>query len=248
MGSPSTKPYWIYGLHATRTALSNPDRLCHQGLATQDLHRELNALARKKSCELQIASKKEIAQVLGTDVVHQGCAVKVSPLQEVYLEDILETEKSKQTIMVLDQVTDPHNVGAVLRSCAAFNADALVVQNRHAPPEESGILCKTACGAAEHVPIIRVANLVRALEEMKSSEVWISGLDEQGDKPLQDLEGQGRNALVLGAEGKGLRRLSWETCDFLVRLPTNPHFPTLNVSNAAAVALYQLACCERKSN
>lgn len=242
MKSNSSKSYWIYGIHAVKAALDNPQRECHQLLATQETLPTFQAnLKGKPSCHLHILSRQEISQKVGTETVHQGCAVKVSPLPDFFLEDIEDDVSSHHLIMVLDQVTDPHNVGAILRSCAAFGAKALILPDRHAPSEENGILAKTACGAMEHIPIITVPNLVRALESLKEREYWCIGLDEQGDKPLHKMNLAGKNVLIMGAEGEGLRRLTRETCDFLVKLPTSPAFPTLNVSNAAAVALYQFA-------
>ncbi len=142
--------------------------------------------------------------------------------------------------MILDQVTDPHNIGAILRSACVLGADALIVQDRHSP-DITGILAKTACGAAEHIPMIRVTNLARAMALLKSYDFWCLGLDERGSTYMADFTPPERTACVMGAEGKGLRRLTAETCDLLVKLPVFGAVPCLNVSNAAAVALYELA-------
>lgn len=141
--------------------------------------------------------------------------------------------------MVLDQVTDPHNVGAVLRSAAAFGALAVVVPDRHAP-DETGTLAKSASGALERMPLVRVSNLVRALEQLKDGGFWIAGLAAEGTTTLAQAKLSGKTALVLGSEGEGLRRLTREHCDYLVRLPMTDAVESLNVSNAAAVALYEL--------
>jgi len=199
------------------------------------------AFRKSPDCSVQIQSRKEISDTIGSEVVHQGCALKVFALPEMHLEDLLHDKSPTQLIMALDQVTDPHNVGAILRSCAAFGAKALILPERKAPPEESAIVAKTACGAVEHVPLISVPNLVRALKTLKENEYWCMGLDERGEKSINQMDLRGKNIMIMGAEGEGLRRLTRETCDFLVKLPTTPSFPTLNVSNAAAISLYQFA-------
>jgi 23S rRNA (guanosine2251-2'-O)-methyltransferase len=173
--------------------------------------------------------------------VHQGLAAKVHPLPDRGIEDVIaEAEGQEQArVMILDQVTDPQNVGAILRSAAAFGALAVILTERHAAPE-SGALAKAASGALEHVPLIRVANLARALELLKKGGFWIAGLAAEGSQTLADAKLTGKVGLALGAEGPGLRRLTREHCDLLVRLPTGGAIDHLNVSNAAAVALYEL--------
>jgi 23S rRNA (guanosine2251-2'-O)-methyltransferase len=172
--------------------------------------------------------------------VHQGIAVLVAPLPEPDLAAILPPEPAPALVVVLDQVTDPHNVGAVMRSAVAFGAHAVIVTERHAP-EETGTLGKSASGALEHIPLLRVVNLVRTLEELKHAGFWIVGLAGEAKQTLAEAKLTGRIALVLGAEGDGLRRLTREHCDLQVRLPMSGRMPSLNVSNAAAVALYELA-------
>ena len=181
-------------------------------------------------------------QLLPEGAVHQGWALAVEPLDPPDLDDVLRAADASGTrsiIIVLDQVTDPHNVGAVLRSAAAFGAAAVVIAGHGAPPV-GGVLAKAASGALDCVPLVRVVNLARALDRLKEEGYWCCGLDERAPEPLAALDLGPRVALVLGSEGGGLRRLLRERCDYLARLPTRPELPSLNVSNAAAIALYEL--------
>ena len=195
-------------------------------------------------------SRDDLCALLPEGAVHQGLAALVAPLAETHIEDVIRNieerdinseSKRRTVVMILDQVTDPHNVGAVLRSAAAFGACAVISPERKSAPP-TGTLAKTASGALEITPCIGVTNLVRALEHLKRHGFWIYGLSGDGEKSLADaLPAQGRIALVMGAEGGGLRRLTREHCDLLVSLPTAPQFPVLNVSAAAAIALYETA-------
>jgi 23S rRNA (guanosine2251-2'-O)-methyltransferase len=181
--------------------------------------------------------------------VHQGWALEVEPLENADLEDVLravEVRQGRATILVLDQVTDPHNVGAILRSAAAFGASGVIVAEHGAPPS-TGVLAKAASGALDFLPMVRAVNLARALERLKEAGFWCCGLDESAPAALASLDLGQRVALVLGSEGGGLRRLLRESCDYLARLPTRPELPSLNVSNAAAVALYELARGESRT-
>lgn len=173
------------------------------------------------------------------DAPHQGLVLEVDPLEDVWLEKILE-DGSRRPLLILDQVTDPHNVGAILRSAAAFDALAIVTQDRHAPPE-SGALAKAASGALERVPWVRVVNLARALDEIAEAGFWRIGLTGHAERTLDQALGETRPALVLGAEGEGLRHNTETHCDELARLPISSAIESLNVSNAAAIALYAAA-------
>lgn len=229
-------PYWLYGHHAVTAALANPER-------------KILRLAQAGAAEAPVVEGHEWEQVPGDlleswlppRAVHQGLAAKVHPLPDRGIEDVIAEADGLESahVVILDQVTDPQNVGAILRSAAAFGALAVILTERHAAPE-SGALAKAASGALEHVPLIRVANLARALELLKKGGFWIAGLAAEGSQTLADAKLSGKVGLALGAEGPGLRRLTREHCDLLVRLPTGGSIDHLNVSNAAAVALYEL--------
>jgi 23S rRNA (guanosine2251-2'-O)-methyltransferase len=230
---------WLWGRHAVMAALANPERKLLRLVATEDHAAELQAQGLGPAP--QILTKDELQRLLPPGAVHQGLALVAKPLKPVLLEDLLAAlgTRPRATIVALDQVTDPHNIGAVLRSAAAFGAAALVVPDRNVP-EISGTLAKSASGAVEHVPVIRVVNLNRALDLMKKSGFWTVGLDGAAEASLADHKLAGRVCLVLGAEGDGMRRLTRESCDLMARLPTAGPVASLNVSNAAAIALYEL--------
>jgi 23S rRNA (guanosine2251-2'-O)-methyltransferase len=171
-------------------------------------------------------------------VPHQGIVVEVAPLEDLWLGDVLNHDaQDVRPLLVLDQVTDPHNVGAIFRSAAAFDAIAIITQDRHAPAE-TGVLAKAASGALELVPWVRVVNLARALEEIAEFGYWRIALDGSADTNLENALVQGRNALVLGAEGDGIRQNVMEHCDQVAKLPISEAMESLNVSNAAAISLY----------
>lgn len=231
-----SKPYWIFGTHAAFAAIANPERNIRRLLATDGMLKEIGKLP--PSIRPERLNPKDIEQIVGRDTVHQGIALFVDPLEGFALDEILDTEKP---IILLDQVTDPHNVGAILRSAAAFDAAAVVVPKDNAPPE-GGVLAKAACGALDIVPFVQVTNLSRAIAECQQAGYWTVGLDGEATLTMREAKLNKKTALVLGAEGKGLRRLTGETCDQLVKLPIHERMESLNVSNAAAIALYELYC------
>jgi 23S rRNA (guanosine2251-2'-O)-methyltransferase len=189
---------------------------------------------------ITIADVADLGRLIPRDAPHQGVVVEVEPLEDVWIDDVLTSAEERAILLVLDQVTDPHNVGAILRSAAAFGVIAIVTQDRHSPPE-SGALAKAASGALETVPWVRVVNLARALEEIAQAGFWRIGLDGEAETDIADALGPKRVALVLGAEGPGLRPNTREHCDAIARLPITSAIESLNVSNAAAVALYAAA-------
>jgi 23S rRNA (guanosine2251-2'-O)-methyltransferase len=224
-------------------AFANPDRKLLRLVATAEVAAELAARPELTDTPRpQIFEREALERLLPAGAVHQGLALQAKPLRPVAVEDIVERTEARQNavVVVLDQVSDPHNVGAVLRSAAAFGAAAVIVPERHAP-EISGALAKAASGAVEHVPMVRVVNLVRTLGQLKAAGYWIVGLAGEAERTLASHRLTGRIALVLGAEGDGMRRLTRENCDLTARLPTGGPVASLNVSNAAAAALYELA-------
>ncbi len=223
----------IYGWHSALEALRNPRRAIRRLLATQNA---LQRLAEEGVRDLPApVEAREIDRLTGPGAVHQGIVVLAEPLPERDISDLADAT----LVVVLDQVTDPHNVGAILRSAAAFGADALLLTERHGP-DESGVLSKAASGALEHVALVRVKNLARALDQLGDLGFLRLGLDSAHAAPLEEVDPGAKTAIVLGAEGKGLRRLTREKCDFLVRLDAPGAIKSLNVSNAAAIALYAL--------
>jgi 23S rRNA (guanosine2251-2'-O)-methyltransferase len=242
-GAPSSA--YLYGIHAVSQALLNPKRLHQRLLCTEKGYESLAeawAEAQGENItlpEVTYVEKEDLERLLPRDAVHQDVLLDSQPLEEMFLADILNGAAENTVVLVLDQVTDPHNVGAILRSAAAFGALAVVMQKLHAP-ETTGTLAKSASGAVEHVPIVREVNLSRSLEQLKEAGFFCIGLAEEGKQTLASLKLTGKTALVLGAEGSGLRRLVSENCDELVKLPTQGAIGSLNVSNAAAVALYEL--------
>lgn len=226
---------WLFGTHAVLAALANPQRRCRALLVTKGGE---DQLPRNLPLKPQIVDAGALAKRLPAGAVHQGLALSVAPLPEPDLEETCTLDPgTRGHVVVLDQVTDPHNVGAILRSAAAFGARAVVVTDRHAPAV-TGTLAKAACGALEYVPLVRVTNLARALDGLAKLGYWRIGLAEEGERVIADMPAVDNVALVLGAEGTGLRRLTREHCDLLVKLPTGGPISSLNVSNAAAVALY----------
>jgi 23S rRNA (guanosine2251-2'-O)-methyltransferase len=220
-------------------ALANPERVVRKIWGTHDALTALGPLP--NTIPVTFAEAADLARLVPSDAPHQGLVIEVDPLEDIWLSDLLaQGRDDNRPLVVLDQVTDPHNVGAVLRSAAAFGALGIVTQDRHAPPE-SGALARSASGTLETVPWVRVVNLSRALEEMAEAGYWRIGLTGAGTMTLAEALGPRKIALVLGAEGEGMRANTEAHCDQLARLPISPKVESLNVSNAAAIALYAVA-------
>lgn len=238
---PGGDKVWLYGTHAVLAAWNNPRRACYRLLATAEASNRLRqGVANRPGPE--IVERQEIERHLPPGAVHQSLALLLGPLPETAIEDICRDTEAmdKAIIVVLDQAVDPQNIGAILRSAAAFGAQAVILPSRHSPAATPA-LAKAASGALEALPIVSVANLARALAELKDLGFWCVGLDATGTRPLAALGLGPQTALVLGSEGRGLRRLTRERCDDIAHLPTRGAIRSLNVSNAAAVALYEVA-------
>ncbi|MGH6825613.1 23S rRNA (guanosine(2251)-2'-O)-methyltransferase RlmB [Methyloceanibacter sp.] len=223
----------LYGIHAVEAALANPNRTIFRLLATENAARRLETALKARGVGPEDALPKQLDRLLGSDAVHQGVVLETEPLPTVELEDV----RPEGILLVLDQVTDPQNVGAVLRSAAAFGAAGVVMPERHTPPL-TGALAKAASGALDLVPVILIGNLAQALQHLGEAGFLRAGLAEEGSEPLETAELSLPLALVLGAEGKGLRQLTREHCDRICRISTKGPLASLNVSNAAAIALH----------
>ena len=231
-GTANRPRFW--GKHAVSAALDNPDRKVLRAWATREASEFMQF---PKEVQVTLAEAPDLGRLVPTDAPHQGIVIEVEPLEDAWLDDVLAEAPEHAVLLVLDQVTDPHNVGAILRSAAAFGAVGIVTQDRHSPPE-GGALAKAASGALERVPWVRVVNLARALEQIGEAGFWRIGLAGEAEADLKSALGPPRVALVLGAEGAGMRQNTREHCDALARLPITDSMESLNVSNAAAVALY----------
>ncbi|WP_404337090.1 23S rRNA (guanosine(2251)-2'-O)-methyltransferase RlmB [Sphingomonas sp. MMS12-HWE2-04] len=237
--APASRPRF-YGRHAVLAALANPERTVRKIWGTREA---LAGLDIPSTIPITFADVADLGRLVPGDAPHQGLVAEVEPLEDIWLGDLLaqaKEEGDRRPLVILDQVTDPHNVGAVLRSAAAFDALGIITQDRHAPPE-SGSLARAASGTLETVPWVRVVNLARALEEIAEAGFWRIGLTGHAEGTLGEMIGEARIALVLGAEGEGMRQNTETHCDQLAKLPISDKVESLNISNAAAIALYAIA-------
>ena len=232
-------PLRLFGLHSVEAALRNPLRKKNRLVLTENAEQRLIEALGPLSVAIEYVSPRDLDKILGADAVHQGAMLETEELPEPEFADLVENANGRPLI-VLDQVTDPHNVGAILRSAAVFGAAGLVMTRRHSPPL-NGVLAKSASGALELVPVALVTNLSRALEELKEVGFHVIGLDGTAEARLEATDWSRPTALVMGAEGKGLRRLTAENCHLLVSITTDGPIDSLNVSNAAAIAMHTAA-------
>ena len=242
------KSLLLWGKHAVTAAIGNSDRKIFEIFFTestqdnvQDQIKSRFRLPEANKIKLNALSSKDLTALLPDHSVHQGFAAIVGELYYGTLDFQINRCHSTEYsfVVVLDQVTDPHNLGAVIRSAVAFSADAIIVHDR-STPRLDGVLGKAASGALEHIPIIRTKNIARAIDKLKKAEFWCIGLSDDAQNDLSSLGVHTRTAVVLGAEGEGLRRLTRGSCDNLARLPTALNFPTLNISNAASITFYEI--------
>ena len=231
--APSPDVVTIYGAHAVREALKAGRRKLLALYAAENALERVADLAKAAGLEPRRVEARDLSRHLGEEAVHQGLLLEARPLPEADISDI---ETKSGVVLALDQITDPQNVGAILRTACAFAVDALIVTERHSP-EFAGALAKAASGALEHVTIVPVVNLARALDELRERGYAVVGLDSEGAEPIETVALSKPLALVLGAEGRGLRRLTRERCDLLARLDLPGPIKSLNVSNACAAAL-----------
>jgi 23S rRNA (guanosine2251-2'-O)-methyltransferase len=231
--NPDDGPVYLYGIHTVRAALDNAKRIKKQLLVTPNALLRLKEAGEIGKVSIKETTPKELDRLLGEDAVHQGAALEVDPVSRFGLDDI----HPLTLVVVLDQITDPHNVGAILRTACAFGADAVITTARHSP-RETGVMAKSASGALDLVPMIEVKNLGDALQKLKDRGMLVIGFDSEAEQQLKPRTGDQPLVIVMGAEGKGLRQRTRELCDEMVKLDMPGPIKSLNVSNAAAIALF----------
>jgi 23S rRNA (guanosine2251-2'-O)-methyltransferase len=231
---------WLYGKHAVFSALQNAQRICYQLHVTKPIFDEYTNFFKKyKTLIINISDTKTIASKLPDKAVHQNIALEVAPLAQLPIAEAIDlSNNSNQSLLMLDQITDPHNTGAIIRSSAAFGATA-VITTFHNAPSETGTLAKSACGALETIPFIHINNLANEIKYLKKFGFWAIGLDSSAKTLLHEMDIPPKSIFIIGAEDTGLRRLTKENCDFIVKIPISPRIESLNASNAAAIALYE---------
>lgn len=237
----ASETVWLFGIHAVRDALENPMRDRLRLVVTKNAYDKLADVITASGMEPEMSDPRKFAAPIDPQSVHQGAALEVKPLDWGNVSDICAPRGQASRVILLDRVTDPHNVGAILRSAEVFGARAVIALHRHSAPE-TGALAKTASGALERQPYLRIRNLATTMEALREMGYTLLGLDGEADVTLraQAAITEGPIALVLGAEGPGLRDKTKETCDQLVKIDASGGFGSLNVSNAAAVSLYEV--------
>ena len=234
----------LYGRHPVLAVIANPERSISKIICTKDNFDELKEHCKNHDVNIGLINtvdRKEIDRIIPRESVHQGFAVYCSELEEYTIEDlcILADQKEDCHVLVLDQVTDPQNIGAIIRSCVAFNTIGLVLQDKNSP-NEKGSMAKASAGMIEHLPICRVVNLSRAVQQFKEAGFWTIGMDSHAKTTISEMNKKGKTAIIMGSEGKGMRRLVEESCDSTIRLDTSDKVESLNVSTATAIVLYEL--------
>ena len=243
------KLIWIYGRHACLAALRNTRRACLELFVSEKhskKYTDLQHLARSRGVYVQTIGEQKLDSMLGTSAVHQGIVLRAAPLfgrsvpMSVRVEDIVANAGKTSTILLLDEVSDVHNVGAVLRSAGCFNVDAVLLTEHNTPAENSG-MAKASSGGTDVVPVVCIGNLVKTLDYLKQEGYWCYGFDADADNLLHEVKFSKRRVIIMGSEGKGMRNLTKKHCDHLVSIPISEKINSLNVSNAAAIAMYAVA-------
>lgn len=232
----------IYGKHPAIAALNNVRRKCINLFITKEILQEIEKLIPKLNIPVTILKPDSLSAMLPVGTNHQNIILESLPLATLDLEDIIDQDRSKNfsCLILLDQVTDPHNIGAIIRSAAAFSASAVILTD-HNSPKENNTIIKCAAGACETVPMIHITNLASCIKELKKEGYWIIGLDGHTDLTLKESIFSEKIAIIMGSEDKGLRKLTKENCDYIAKIPISSSLESLNVSNAAAIALYEFA-------
>ncbi len=238
----SNNEYWLYGVHSCFSALQNQKRIIKKLLITTNTLNKFTKLDLELNINPEIVKKNIIENVLPSGSVHQGIAIRTNPLKTWKTSDIVfnAREQNSVLILILDQPNDGRNIGAILRSAAAFNVTAIIVPERNTP-KEGGAMAKAAAGAMELVPVVRVPNLIRAIKEFKSIGFWITGITNKTKIDIRETKPPRKSILVLGSEESGLRRLTHNICDFHARIGISPSIESLNISSAAAIALHHFS-------
>lgn len=243
-----TGSFWIGGKHAVLSAINNPKRKINKLIITQENQKDFDTKSLNKKIIVEIKDKKEIDKIfISENIVHQGVAAEIESIPAIELKEYLKNKNnSKNTLVVLDDITDQRNIGSIIRSCSAFNIDAVVLLEKNYNPKNK-MMYKSASGAMELVNILPVSNITNALVVLKKNNYWIYGLDGHAKENIEDQKWTNQNAFVFGSEGEGLRRLVKENCDHLVKIKINKEIESLNVSNAVSVTLGIFRLLERKN-
>lgn len=234
-GNNNRDEFWIYGYHAVIAALKNPNRPKLRLVLSSTIPEDVEPLFKP-----ELVSKSEITQLLPQGALHQGIALLTRQLSANTLDSLLVNLEKQSIVVAIDSMDDPHNLGAILRSSVAFGADAVMITERNSP-ELNGTVAKAASGALDIIPVIKVKNISRSLEKLKNANYWCLGLDNNANTELSDFDAGNRVVLILGSEGKGIRRLTKESCDHMVRIPISHRISSLNVSVSAAIALHKIS-------
>jgi len=241
--------YWLYGKHPVDSAINNTSRIIYKILVTKNTNQLIDkykAVIQDKNIKVEVLTNNAISEKIDIqESVHQGIAIQVKKLELTSIEKLLKTVNENSTILFLDQITDPQNIGAIIRSSLGFNVDAVITTKDNAPPENS-TLVKSSAGAFEYIPYIQVTNISRTLNELKENGYWIASIVQNGNCSIQEITKFNKLALVMGSEGKGVRDINLKQSDMTARIEMSPKLESLNVSNATAIVLHQLYILNNK--